>query len=88
VPAILHVTGVPDVAANRPASTSAACSWASAGPRAAGAEHRDRRAGGVERGLEQLDFGVNVTSFTVPALGQALLTVSYNPSSPGPDAER
>ena len=87
VPAALHVTGVPDVAAN-PAAIGFGNVFVGF------PQLRELRV--LNTGTDALvvsdvassnpDFGVDQTAFTVPPLGQALVTVSYNPTSASPDA--
>jgi len=87
VPAVLHVTGVPDVAAN-PGAIAFGNVFVGF------PQLRELRV--LNTGTDALvvsnvvssngDFGVDQTSFSVPPLGQALLLVTYNPSSPDPDA--
>ncbi|HEY6572887.1 MAG TPA: choice-of-anchor D domain-containing protein, partial [Candidatus Eisenbacteria bacterium] len=85
VAATLHVTGVPDVTVNP--STIAFGNTYIGFP--AIRQLTVRNAGTdalVVSNVAPSDpaYGVDATSFTIPAQGQALLTVSFNPSAPGP----
>ncbi len=87
VPATLHVTGVPDIAAN---PTSVGFGTVYVGY----PQLRQLRI--LNNGTDALtvsnitsndpEFGVDQTSFSVPPLGQALLFVSFSPVSPGPQS--